>query len=182
MNPTKTDSVNDFKVVTLKNVADFNFTPALGAMYDSRPIFGKQGAFIAPGEELLVPYHVGYRLAVNLAKAIFIAAAPAPEYEKESDKTNKIVFNDEMLAAKVREILIGEYQEDKPIAESETDRLLRRFEELNKTVEGLKGQKQSEVSSVGYKDKKEVITELEKRGIKFNARQSKADLEKLLAA
>lgn len=181
MNQIKNDSVNDFKIVTFKNISNFDFTPVLGAMYDSRPIFGKTGSkSIVPGEEIMLPYHVGFRLAVNLAKAIFMKAVPAPEYEKGSDKTEKPVYNDETLAEKVKEILIGEYQEERPIAESETDKLIRKYEELNTLVQTLKGDQK--VTPAGYKDKKEVITELEKRGIKHDPRKSKADLEKLLSS
>ena len=39
----------------------------------------------------------------------------------------------------------------------------------------------SKVSSDGYKDKAEVLAELEKRGIAHDKRKNKAELEKLLA-
>lgn len=186
MNQIHNDSVNDFKVVTFKNITDFEFTPALGAMFDSRPIFGKTGSkSIVPGEEVLLPYHIGRRLAINLAKAIFMKNAPAPEYEKESDKTNKTLYSTDDLNAKVREILVGEYQEEKPIKESETDKLMRQYQELNSLVQGLvkSGVKIPEAATPGvYKDKKEVIAELTKREIKHDPRKSKADLEKLLSS
>jgi len=179
MNQIVTDS-NDFKVVTFKNIASFEFTPALGAMFNSRPIFGKAGKqSIAIGEELLMPYHVGRRLAINLAKAMIVKEAPAPQYEKESDKTGTVLYSQDQVTDLVKKILIGEYEDEKPAAESQTDILLRKYEELNALVNKLQGNK---VASTGYKDKSEVIAELNRREIKFDARKSKAELEKLLSS
>jgi hypothetical protein len=170
---------NDAKVVTFKNIAVFDFTPALGAMFNSRPIFGKvEAGKIVPNEELFFPYHIGRRLAINLAKAMLVKEIPAPEHGKGDPSTAQSVFGDEKINALVAKILISEYKEALPIKESETDILMRRFEELNKTVEELKGEK---VTSEGFKDKQEVIAELEKRGIVHDKRKNKADLEKLLA-
>lgn len=171
----------DFKVVTFKNISDFDFTPALGAMFNSRPIFGKAKAgCIAIGEELQFPYHIGRRLAVNLAKQMLIRQIPSPEYGKgdPAQQGSSLAFGDEQVNALVAKIFIGEYQEEKPVKETETDILMRKFEELNRQVEEMKGEK---VSSDGYKDKAEVIAELEKRGITHDRRKNKSELEKLLA-
>jgi hypothetical protein len=172
---------NDHKVVTFKNIAVFDFTPALGAMFNSRPIFGKVAKDrIVVGEELFFPYHIGRRLAINLAKAMLVAVIPPPEYGKgdPAQAGSKSSFGDEEINNLVGKILVSEYSEEKPIQESETDKLLKKFEELNKTVESLKAEK---VSVDGFKDKKQVIEELTKKGITFDARKSKAELEKLLA-
>lgn len=171
INPVQ-NNPNEFKVVKFKNITDFDFTPELGAMYDSRPFFVKAG------ETISMPYPVGIRLAKNLAKAIFVKKAPAPQYEKENDKTTGVLFSDEDIRKLVSEILVDEYQESRPAALSETDRMMQKFEELNKTVEALKEQS---IAPQGYKDKAEVIAELDKRGIKYDARSTKANLEKLLA-
>jgi hypothetical protein len=171
---------NDFKVVTLKNISDFEFTPVLGAMYDGRPIFGKTGKSIEPGEELQFPYHVGHRIATNLAKQILVREIPAPVYGKgdpaQSPAGNAI--SDERINELVGEILVGQYTEEKPIQESETEMLMKKFEELNKTVESLTNKKET---PDGFKDKQEVIAELEKREIQHDKRKSKDELEKLLA-
>lgn len=169
----------DFKVVTFKNISDFKFTPALGAMFNSRPIFGKvEKDSIVVSEELLFPYHIGRRLAINLAKQILLKEIPAPTYGDGDPARSPAVFGDEDINNLVTKILIGEYQESSPVEESETDKLMKKFDELNKTVEGLKG---SKVSSEGFQDKQQVIAELEKREIVHDKRQSKATLEKLLA-
>lgn len=170
---------NDVKVVTFKNISSIEFTPALGAMFNSSPIFGKvEVGKIMPNEELFFPYHIGRRLAINLAKIMLVRDMPAPTYGVGDPATSAKGFGDEEINKLVNQILISEYSEEKPIQESETDKLLRKFEELNKTVEDLKG---SKVSSDGFKDKKQVIEELTKKGITFDARKSKAELEKLLA-
>lgn len=172
----------DFKVVTFKNISDFDFTPVLGAMFNSRPIFGKTKAgCIAVGEELNFPYHIGRRLAINLAKQILVKQIPDPVYGTgdPAQQNSKLAFGDEQINAICAKIFVGEYQEEKPVKESETDILLRKFEELNKQVAELKAEK---VSPEGFKDKKQVIEELTKKGITFDARKNKADLEKLLVA
>lgn len=168
---------NDYKVVTLKNISDFEFTPVLGAMFDGRPIFGKNGKSIEVGEEILTPYHVGKRLATNLAKAMLLKGHDVQEYGKGDPSVSLALFNDENVENLAQSMFVNQYQEEKPIAETEVDILMRKFEELNKTIETLTAEK---VDSSGYKDKQEVIDELDKRGIQHDKRQSKASLEELL--
>jgi predicted dienelactone hydrolase len=171
----------DFKVVKFKNISDFDFTPVLGAMFNSRPIFGKTKAgCIEIGEELNFPYHIGRRLAINLAKQMLVKKIPEPVYGTgdPAQHNSKLAFGDEDINKLVAQIFVGEYQEEKPIKESETDVLMRKFEELNRQVEALKAEK---VTPEGFKDKQEVIAELEKKGIVHDKRKNKAELEKLLA-
>jgi len=169
----------DFKVVKFKNIADFDFTPALGAMFNSRAIFGKvEKDRIVKGEELLFPYHIGRRLAINLAKQILIQKIPKVEYGKGDPSVSQASFTQQGVEDLAKTILISEYQEEAPIQESETDILMKKFEELNKEIKILKEEK---VSSEGYKDKAEVIAELEKREIVHDKRKTKVELEKLLA-
>src|SRR4051812_21752532 len=62
---------NDLKVVSFHNATAFDFTSDLGCMFDGRPVNGKSGApGIQAGETIVLPYHVGQRLAVNLAKRV----------------------------------------------------------------------------------------------------------------
>lgn len=172
----------DFKVVTFKNISTIDFTPALGAMFNSRPIFGKaKEGCIMVGEELYFPYHIGRRLATNLAKLMLVREEKAPVYGEGDPARSSALFGDEEINKLVSKILISEYQEDKPASESETDVLMRKFEELNRQVEILKGDKSEMVSSEGFKDKQEVIAELEKRDIAHDKRKNKSELEKLLA-
>jgi len=174
-----TQNENDFKVVTFRNIASFEFTPALGAMFNSRPIFGKAKAgCIDVGEELFFPYHIGHRLAINLAKQILLQGDKPVVYGEGDPARSQALFGDEQINALIGSILVSEYKETAPTKESETDILMRKFDDLNKQVEELKAEK---VTPEGFMDKAEVIAELEKRGITHDKRANKATLEKLLA-
>lgn len=182
----------DLKVVQFQNTEDFDFTPDLGCMYDSRPISGPSGApGIKSGETMTLPYHVGNCLATNLAKAALIKR-PArknadgkegdfPLWDERGLQAQKVLYMKEM------------YSEEKPIAMTETDRLMAKVEEYKKMVEQLlvtKGQPVPNADPVApvptaptpttYTDKQEVIAALEARGIKHDKRQTKANLELLL--
>jgi len=177
---------NDYKVVTLNNKTDFDFTPEIGAMYDGRPIFGISGEpCIKAGESVVLPYHVGNLLATNLAKAVMVRKAPTtdpsgiptgvPLWDENSFKTIKASFLTEL------------YTEAKPTPMTETDRLMAKVAELQSFVEkniGPVEKKEDELNiptnTTTYSDKADVIAELTKRGIKFDARKSKSELEKLI--
>lgn len=182
---------NDFKVVTFHNKTDFDFTPEMGAMYDGRPIFGISGApLIKAGESIVLPYHIGNLLARNLAKCVMVRQAPP---DMPGIPTGQTLWNDATLGALKASFLTNLYDDVKPVAMSETDRLMAKVEELRKFVEtnvAKKDEDEVEPSVTSeptdtpngqYADKADVIAELTKRGIKFDARQSKANLEKLLA-
>jgi len=175
---------NDYRVVTFTNKTDFAFTPELGCMYDSRPIFGKSGASVESGESVVLPFHVGNLLAKNLAKASMNRAAPE---DAKGIPTGVSLWSEESLQIRQASYLTKMYSEDKPAQISETDKLMAKVEEYKALVDKLipVEHKKEEVetnleTSDGYKDKADVIAELEKRQIKFDARKSKADLEKLL--
>lgn len=194
---------NDYKVVTFTNKTDFAFTPALGCMYDSRPIFGKSGESIDIDEVVQLPYHVGYLLAKNLAKAAMNAAAPAKD--EKGIPTGVPLWDEDALEAKQASYITVMYSEDKPTQMSETDKLMAKVEEYKALVDKVlpesereklndtpteEVKKEDEVATetepkttepATYSDKADVIAELEKRNIKFDARKSKAVLEKLLA-
>ena len=188
---------NDHKVVTFKNSTDLVFTPALGAMYDGRPIFGTTGTSIKPGESLVLPFHVGNLLAKNLAKAVI--NGQAAETDKAGVPTGVPLWSEESLIERQQSFLIEMYSEEKAAPMSETDILMAKVEEYKKLVEKVlpESEKESLVEDTSpkendskdeapkeekvYSDKAEVIAELNKRDIQFNARLSKANLEKLLA-
>lgn len=184
---------NDYKVVTFTNKTDFAFTPELGCMYDSRPIFGKSGTSIEPGESIVLPYHVGTLLARNLAKQAMVRNAPMDD---KNVPTGAPIWSEESLNARKASYIQEMYQEDKPAAMTETDRLMAKVEEYKLMVEKLIPKSDTSETKpeepvttpapavnagpVEYKDKADVIAELTKRAIKFDARKSKAELEKLL--
>ena len=194
MENPKVSNPLDFKVVEFFNNTNFDFTPELGAMYDGRPLF------VGSGERKQFPYHIGHRLAENLAKAVLIKGAPlhdptavnpvgTPLWGEEGVKRIKASFLTEL------------YSDEKPIAVSETDRLMNRVAELEELfqkqlkkdnaegVEKVQGQTVQEIvapetiktEAKVYQDKAEVIAELVSKGIAHDKRKSKAELEKLLA-
>lgn len=180
---------NDFKVVEFVNSCDFDFTPDMGCMYDGRPIFGMSGfAGIKAGERLSLPYHIGQQLALNLAKHSLIRNAP-PHDPKDSVGGDKPLWNDVTLESIKNSFITELYTNEQPVAMTETDKLMQQVAELNKFVRENVPQVNQPANSPEiqpssgsvYKDKADVIAELTKRGIAFNARDSKAKLEQLLA-
>lgn len=159
-------------------------------MYDGRAVNGAKGSpGIDAGETVVLPYHVGNRLAINLAKRV-LNTSIAATVDAQGVPTGVPIWNDELLAEKAKSYLTDLYTEAKPVAQTETDKLMAKVEEYKSMVDKLVGEKsQSEVVSSEvvtetttpvYQDKAEVIAELTKRGVKFDARQNKENLMKLL--
>lgn len=170
---------NDFKVVSFHNHTDFGFTPEMGCMFDGRAINSPKGGLgIGPGETITLPYHIGHRLAVNLAKAVLVKGAPK---DAPGVPTGVTIWDEAGLEKLKNSFLTDLYSEEKPTPQSATDILMEKIDGLNKAVEELKGGKKEEKVTLGYQDKAEVIAELDKRGVKYDKRKSKAELEKLLA-
>lgn len=194
MNP-KVSNPNDHKIVTFHNSTDFGFTPEMGCMYDGNAINGKTDApGIDAGESFMLPYHVGHRLATNLAKYVMIRGATneKPQLDAHGQPIVKAIWDTVKLDSMKSSYLTELYSESKPLQQTETERLMAKVEELRKFVAENVPAKSLEVAAPvqlpetipsipgGYADKAEVIAELTKRGIKFDARQNKANLEKLL--
>lgn len=196
---------NDYKVVEFHNPTDFTFTPEMGCMYDGRPIFGITGApGINAGESLTLPYHIGHRLAINLAKIVQLKRAPA--LDAAGIPTGVPLWSPENLEVLKNSYIKELYAEQRPITVSETDRLMAKVEEYKKMVDQLMASApqapvaapvvpeapKSEADVIAtiaptapstvFQDKQEVIAELEKRGIQHDKRSTKANLEKLLSA
>jgi len=179
---------NDYKVVTFTNKTDFGFTPEMGSMYDGRPIFGISGEpVITAGESIVLPYHVGNLIARNLAKAVLTRRAPV--VDPAGIPTGVPLWNEGSLEELRQSFLTELYTENKPAPVTETDRLMAKVEEYKAMVDKLLPkdietptveETNPQLGSSTYVDKAEVIAELTKRGIKFDARQNKSALEKLL--
>lgn len=202
MDNPKVSNPNDFKVVSFTNKTDFTFTPDMGCMYDGRPISGITGApGINGGESMTLPYHIGHRLATNLAKVVKLRRAPTTD--EANNPVGKPLWSDEDLEALKNSFLTDLYSEQKPLAVSETDRLFQQVEEYKRMVEKLipsvmvqpavvpvaeptPTQPETVVAPaipnvpVTFADKQDVIAELEKRGVKHDKRSNKAALETLL--
>lgn len=200
MENIKKSDPNDFKVVEFFNSTDFDFTPKLGAMFDGRPLS------VPSGVRKQFPYHIGHRLAVNLAKAVLIKGEPLHD-SSSNNPVGTPLWGDEKVRALENSFLTDLYQDEKPVAMNETDRLMQRVAELEKLYQKREAEKpldtpkeivksiqelvapetviidnqnkSIEINKV-YQDKQEIITELERRDIKFDRRQSKDNLVKLL--
>lgn len=192
MNNPTVSNMNDFKVVEFYNSTDFTFTPEMGCMYDGRPISGITGApGVNAGESLTLPYHIGHQLALNLAK--YVGTRNAANVDPTDSKGNPMIapiWSADALEARKNSYLKELYVEEKPVAQTETDRLMAKVEEYKQMVDKLVESKSeetvttgvaSEAGSTTYQDKADVIAELEKRGIQHDKRKNKAELEKLLA-
>lgn len=206
MQNAEVSNSNDVRVVAFHNSTEFDFTPEMGCMYDGRPINGRSGApGIQGGETVTLPYHVGNRLAINLAKRVF-NTSPAATADPAGIPTGVPIWSESKLQELADTYLADLYVEAKPIAQSQTDILMAKVEEYKKMVDTLvantnQGKSaESVVSEVAvpavstvvppesttaepsksYVDKQEVLAELEKRGIKHDKRSNKATLEKLL--
>lgn len=189
----------DYLVVTFHNSTEFGFTPDMGCMFDGRAINGRGGPGIQVGESKLLPYHIGHRLAINLAKRV-LNTSPAATVDAQGIPTGVAVWSPEKLTELAQTFVTEEYSEEKPAAQSETDKLMAKVAELEKfmleklgtpptptptpivetKVETITPETLSSTPKV-FLDKAEVIAELEKRGVVHDKRKNKADLEKLLA-
>jgi len=173
---------NTNKVVTFKNDTDFEFTPELGAMYDSQPIFGGSGQPLQAGESIVLPWAIGHLMAKNLAKTVLNKGA---KVDKAGIPTGEPVWSEESLEKVKASFLTEMYTEAKEKTLSETEIMMAKIEQYNAAVEVLvpdiKEKTETEVVESKFSDKSDVIKELETRGIKFNARLGKDKLEELLA-
>lgn len=185
----ETSNPKDYQVVSFHNSTDFRFTPEMGCMYSGRAINDMTGeAGIGAGVTMTVPYHIGHQLALNLAKAVMVKGAPIKD---AADKPQGVSLWSETGLENLKKSFIKElYSEERPKEQSQAEVLIAKIAELNKLEERLNA-KLGEVttkdevvteSSEAYRDKAEVIAELTKREIKFDARKNKAELEKLLVA
>lgn len=197
---------NDYKVVSFHNGESFNFTHEMGCMYDGRPVTGSEGVLgIAPGETKMLPYHVGFRLARNLAKqALILKAGDRPQTDALGHPIVAAIWDDAGLERLARSYVTEMYSEDKPVAKTQTDVLFERIQALEALVKSQSGEETAaatvpeaptgSVASIPeasvatapteavktFQDKQQVLAELEKRNIPHNKRDSQEKLEALL--
>ena len=180
---------NDYKVVRFQNNTDFDFTHDMGCMYNSVPISGVKGVNgIAAGEEMTLPFHVGNRLAINLAKMVMVKSDDGKPLKdaQGNPMADRAIWSETQLEDSAKSFLTELYSEAKPVAVSETEKLLAKVEEYKTLVEKVidgkaEAPEVSTPSATVFADKAEVIAELTKRGVTHDKRKSKAELEKLLA-
>lgn len=101
---------NEFKVVSVKNITDFDFTPELGCMFDGRPLF------VAAGETRNFPFHVGNKLAENLAKQILLRRSPSVDVQNDQkNPIGTVLWGDGDIDKLKAEIMKELYTEEAPL-------------------------------------------------------------------
>lgn len=177
------------RIVKVTNPFDFDFTHAWGGVPYTLPA----------GKPMLFPYPLADHLATHLARHSLIRKAPVrDEAEIDGKGKDRPLWSEEAIAEIKNKIMVEQYTEERQAPVSEAEMLRRKIEELNRnfaelsarvdatteapqTVTKTDDQNAQNDNLVEYTDKAQVIAELTKRGVKFNVRSSKADLEKLLA-
>lgn len=177
---------DEHKVVRITNSTDFDFTPEMGARFAGVPYM------IPAGKSLLMPKSAAKLLAKHLARQVFLRNAPVRDANQIDGKgSDRPLWTEESCLKFSERFLSEEYEEEKISPKTEAEIIRAKIEELNKLTGGTVSVTPKAVTSTeveadpvtatpDYMDKAQVIAELNKRGIKFDARQNKAALEKLL--
>jgi len=181
---------SDYKIVRITNISDFDFTSELGAR------FGGRDFFVPAGGSLLTPLTVGDHLATHLARQILIKKAPTRDGSQIDGKgSDRPLWDDAIIAELKAKIMVEVYEEEKQNPKTEAERMADKVIELNKVVapepvptvvggntdaSGVVPVDDNVGSALTYQDKGQVIEELQKRGIAFDARVGKSKLEELL--
>lgn len=165
-NSEKKVNPNDYRVVKFTNLAKFDFTPAMGAAFDGRPIF------VAAGESKLLPYSVGIKLARNLAQQMLLRGAEVVD-NSHKNPNGSVLWTPEQLMALQNKIISDVYQEKAEIPQSHTDVMMHKIETLNRTED-------AGANAENYVTKSDVVKQLTDLKVPFNVRDSKADLMVLL--
>lgn len=193
---------NDYRIVRITNISNFDFIPEMGAR------FGGRDFPLRAGESRLYPFPLGDHLATHLARQIVIKGAPVrTEAELDGKGSTHPLWDDAHLDTLKKQILTDVYEESKLPEVSEADRMVAKVEQLNSDPEiaallpseqpnltdspdgaldasavGIQTSgSQQGPSTLTYKDKADVIAELQKRNVTFNPRSSKVTLEGLLS-
>ncbi len=185
MQNANSSNQNDYRVVSFHNSTVFDFTPEMGCMYDGRAINGVKGLGIVSGETVMLPFHVGNQLAINLAKRV-LNTTPSANVDAQGVPTGVPVWDEQKLEEEKMKYMKDMYTEEKPAPQTETDKLMAKVEEYKSMVDSLLKKDgvqttDSPIITGEFQDKQEVMEELEKRGIKHDKRKTKEELEKLLA-
>lgn len=168
---------DEHKVVRLTNRTDFDFTPEMGARFNGVPYM------IPAGKSLLMPKPAAKLLAKHLARQTYIKKAPVRDASQTDGKgSDRPLWTEEECIRVADTFLSEEYEEERKAPQTQAEIIAQKIEELNRLTEALPSTTKDsvEVASDGYMDKAQVIAELQKRNIKFDARMNKTSLERLL--
>ncbi len=168
---------NEYKVVKVTNISSFAFNGENGARYNGKDFL------LEPGESLTLPFYVGEHLAKHLANAIIINEEP--KINKLTGKPiESALWSDAKITELMGKIMSDSYSEEKQTPKTANEKMMDKITDLNKTLKDSTVTEDDVINgkdATTYKDKAEIIKELQAKDIPFEAKSSKAELEKLLA-
>lgn len=147
-------------VITLKNIDDESFTHP----------YGGHAYTIEAGETLPFSFRVGKVLAKHLAMRMARKdARKKGKMEGNDDKKSVNLYSQQSLQPYLDKIVVGTAERPLPPRQNEADREQQRTAEIQKNFKEKQG--------APTVDKRKVVAELKRRGVKFNPREG---IEKLL--
>lgn len=142
---------------------------------------------------MLMPKPAAKLLAKHLARQVFIQKAPIRDVNQIDGKgSDRPLWTEESCEKLAQSFLSEEYEEERQTPKTDAEILREKIEQLNRlqveidTAQGTgslpiqSGTVATDDVSSEYLDKAQVIAELQKREIKFDARMNKSNLEALL--
>lgn len=165
------------KVVRLTNKTDFDFTPEMGARFGGVPYV------IQAGKSMMAPKPMAMLLAKHLARQVFLRRAPIrDESEIDGKGSSRALWTEEQALKLAQTFISEEYMEETPVRQTEAEIMQEKVRMLNQTFapEEIEEPTSTPATPVAYADKQEVIAALTAKGIRFDARMNKANLEALL--
>ncbi len=183
------NQADSLKVVRVTNISDFDFTGDLGARYDSVDYT------LLAGESKMFPFVLADHLATHLARQILLKKAPIRDGSQTDGKgSDRPLWDDKIIHELKAKIMTELYTEEREAPKTEAERMRAKVEELNrseKEVEkdagggnapfiGTPVETTQKSDEIVYQDKQQVISELTKRGIRFDPRSTKTMLESFL--
>lgn len=145
------------RIVTFTNITGDDFTHS----YAARPYT------VRAGESMLLPYDLGRHLAKHLARRIILGGLNDAQL-----KNDRAAISKESEQEIIGRIIGGESRMEVPAELSESERMARRVEELNR----------SKPEGAASRVKADVIADMESEGMVPDKRKNMAALEEELAA
>jgi len=144
-NTAEQNIANDYKVVSFRNAESFDFTHEMGCMYDGRPVTGSEGVLgLRVGETKMLPFHVGFLIARNLAKqALMRKSGDRKQLDAHGHPIVAAIWDDAALENLARSYITEMYSEDRAAPKSETDVLFDRIQALEELINKQSGNKEA---------------------------------------
>jgi len=159
-------------IVYIKNIDDEDFQHT----YAGEPYYieaGRVEAFVRP-VGILMAKHLAMKVA---RKQAAVQGLVDPNKDRQSGRdVKKSIYNDKAIDKLADEIIQRQEEQPLPPVKNEAQVMKEKTEQIQKEM-GAKVERMNNGLPV---DKKEIVKELEKLGIKFDARKSPEELLKLI--